>query len=112
MANYSKKHQLSEKSKDDAMKVARATQKPGQTKEQTKLIAQGIKKGIEIYKKQQNEKARELDKKLNKVSALRGTNETSTKQVVESVVVRGKLLPWVLLALSWISFVVYLLYFA
>ena len=49
MAKYSKKHQLSEKSKDDAMKIARGTQKPGQTKEQTKLIAQGIQKGIEIY---------------------------------------------------------------
>jgi hypothetical protein len=45
MAKYSKKHLLSEKSKDDAMKIARGTQKPGLTKEQTKLIAQGIHKG-------------------------------------------------------------------
>ncbi|MCA2486923.1 MULTISPECIES: DUF2956 family protein, partial [Vibrio] len=30
----------------EAMKIAKATQKPGQTKEQTKLIAQGIEKGI------------------------------------------------------------------
>ena len=107
MAKYSKKHLLSEKSKDDAMKIARGTQKPGQTKEQTKLIAQGIKKGIEIYKKQQSEKARELDKKLNKASALRPSHETSTEQVVEPVVVKGNKLPWVLLVLSWLGFVVY-----
>ena len=107
MAKYSNKHQLSEKSKDEAMKIARGTQKPGQTKEQTKLIAQGIQKGIEIYKKKQSEKARELDKKLNKASALRSSHETSTEQVVESVVVKGNKLPWVLLVLSWICFVVY-----
>ena len=34
-----------------AEKLAKATQRPGQTKEQTKLIAQGIQKGIEQYKK-------------------------------------------------------------
>jgi len=107
MARYSKKHLLSEKSKDDAMKIARGTQKPGQTKEQTKLIAQGIQKGIEIYKKKQGEKARELDKKLNKASALASSHEAATQQVVEPVVVKGNRLPWVLLVLSWICFVVY-----
>ncbi|RKZ57623.1 MAG: DUF2956 domain-containing protein [Gammaproteobacteria bacterium] len=107
MAKYSKKHLLSEKSKDDAMKIARGTQKPGQTKEQTKLIAQGIQKGIEIYKKKQSKKARELDKKLNKVSALRASHETSTEQRVEPVVVKDNKLPWVLLVLSWLGFVVY-----
>jgi hypothetical protein len=89
------------------MKIARGTQKPGQTKEQTKLIAQGIKKGIEIYKKQQSEKARELDKKLNKASALSASQETSTVQVAEPVVVKATNLPWVLLALSWLGFVAY-----
>ena len=107
MAKYSKKHSLSERSKDDAMKIARGTQKPGQTKEQTKLIAQGIKKGIEIYKKQQSEKARELDRKLNKASPSRASQETSAQQVVEPVVVKGYRLPWVLLVLSWICFLVY-----
>ena len=107
MAKYSKKHLLSEKSKDDAMKIARGTQKSGQTKEQTKLIAQGIQKGIEIYKKKQSKKARELDKKLNKVSALRASHETSTEQRVEPVVVKDNKLPWVLLVLSWLGFVVY-----
>ena len=47
---------------DEAMVVARGIQKPGQTKEQTKLIAQGIAKGIEVYKRQQSAKSRERDK--------------------------------------------------
>ena len=47
---------------EEALQVARAIQKPGQTKEQTKLIAQGIAKGIELYKRQQSAKARERDK--------------------------------------------------
>ena len=54
---------LSEQTKIDALKVAKGIQKPGQTKEQTKLIAQGIEKGITDYKKQQGKKLRELDKK-------------------------------------------------
>ena len=106
MAKYSKKHLLTEKSKDESMKIARGTQKPGQTKEQTKLIAQGIQKGIEIYKKKQSEKTRELDKKLNKASA-RASHETSTQQVVEPEDVKGSKLPWLLLVLSWLGFVAY-----
>ncbi len=46
----------------DALAIARRVQKPGQTKEQTKLIAQGIAKGIEQYKRQQSAKLRERDK--------------------------------------------------
>ena len=52
MARYSKKNNISEQTKDEALKIARGTQKPGQAKEQTKLIAQGIQKGIEQYKKE------------------------------------------------------------
>lgn len=47
---------------DEALAVARSIQKPGQTKEQTRLIAQGIAKGMEQYKRQQSAKARERDK--------------------------------------------------
>ncbi|MGB5726381.1 MAG: DUF2956 family protein, partial [Thiogranum sp.] len=68
MTRHSKKHQLSETTPDEAMRIARGTQRPGQTKEQTKLVAQGIQKGIEQYKKQQSARARELDKKLKKVN--------------------------------------------
>jgi hypothetical protein len=56
----------SEQTKQEAMQIAKATQKPGQTKEQTKLVAQGIEKGIALYKKQQKEKQRQADKEKKK----------------------------------------------
>ncbi|MFT5758068.1 MAG: pilus assembly protein TadC [Alteromonadaceae bacterium] len=55
-------NKLSDEIQIEATRVAKAHQKQGQTKEQTKLIAQGIKKGISEYKKQQKIKARERDK--------------------------------------------------
>jgi len=51
---------------EEALHVAKSVQVPGQTKEQTKLIAKGIEKGIAIYKQQQKAKARELDKAKKK----------------------------------------------
>ena len=52
MSRYSKKQTASPETRNEAMKIARGNQRPGQTKEQTRLIAQGIQKGIEQYKKQ------------------------------------------------------------
>lgn len=62
-----KKTKVSPQTEDDALAIAKATQKPNQTKEQTKLIAKGIEKGIAEYKKRHKEKARELDKKRKKL---------------------------------------------
>lgn len=95
----------------DAMKIARATQKPGQTKEQTKLIAQGIEKGIAQYKKQQKAKARERDKERKKVLKKKSAPQAQSPAVenVENVQHLGNTkLPWTLLALSWIGFGLYL----
>lgn len=88
------------------MSAAKATQKPGQTKEQTKLIAQGIRKGIEHYKKQQKSRARELDKKLKKARSASPEIAVETKEVV-----RYKLpwVPWSLLGISWVIFAAYVL---
>ena len=108
MPKYSKKHKVSEKTEDDALKIARATQRPGQTKEQTKLISQGIQKGIEQYKKKHKEKSRELDKKLNKAKVSRSIPESHTDHAVELESVKSNMLPWVLLILSWIGFLVYI----
>jgi hypothetical protein len=52
----------STETQQDALATAKAIQKPGQTKEQTRLIAQGIEKGITEYKKQHKAKSRERDK--------------------------------------------------
>jgi hypothetical protein len=109
MVKHAGRRQQSNASRDEAMRIARGTQTPGQTKEQTKLIAQGIRKGIEQYKKQQNAKARELDKKLKKVKqqmTAPGAHETEAQQ---HVVYKQHWLPWVLLALSWIAIAVYVL---
>lgn len=56
---------------EEAQRMARSVQKPGLTKEQNKLIAQGIAKGIELYKKQQSAKARERDKSRKRAQKLR-----------------------------------------
>ena len=88
MARHVKRQQPSEATYDEALRIARGTQRPGQTKEQTKLIAQGIQKGIEQYKKQQNAKARELDKSLKKVKQQFASPETHEIEVQEKVVYR------------------------
>jgi hypothetical protein len=108
MSNYSKKNRVSDKIKDDAKKIARGTQRPGQTKEQTRLIAQGIQKGIDQYKKQQNVKARELDKKLKKAAVSNISNKSSTDSALEPVAAKSNHLPWVLLIVSWLGFAAYI----
>nr|WP_250658822.1 DUF2956 domain-containing protein [Alkalimarinus coralli] len=109
MAKYSKRHQaISEKTREEAMQIARATQKPGQTKEQTKLISQGIQKGIEHYKKQQKAKSRELNKQQKK--AAQAKHQESDVETVEVTPVKPSRLPWVLLLTSWILFIAYILF--
>ena len=90
-----------------ALKVAKGTQKVGQTKEQTKLIAQGIEKGIAEYKKQQGKKLREIDKQRKKTLKQR---ENQSAELEEMPVHKNSInyLPWILLLLSWLSFVVYI----
>ncbi|MGX2029648.1 DUF2956 family protein [Methylocaldum gracile] len=72
--------QINESIQEEALKVARSIQKPGQTKEQTKLVAQGIAKGIELYKKQQSAKARERDKVRKKALKLKQVESTGQQR--------------------------------
>jgi hypothetical protein len=107
MTRYSKKPPVSEQTRDEAMKIARGTQKPGQTKEQTKLIAQGIQKGIDLYKKKQKSKARELDKKLKQVTKGNDSEEDNAAEEYDHIQNHhARRLPWVLLILSWIAFAI------
>ncbi|SCN46968.1 DUF2956 domain-containing protein [methanotrophic endosymbiont of Bathymodiolus puteoserpentis (Logatchev)] len=113
MSRYSKKTQTSPETQEEALKVAKATQRPGQTKEQTKLIAQGIQKGIELYKKQQKERSRELNKKLKKVSGrLSQLNAPEIEEggVEPEFIYRQHWLPWLLLGISWAGFVAFVLF--
>ena len=89
------------------MRIARGTQRPGQTKEQTRLVARGIQKGIEQYKKQQNARARELDRKLKKVKQQISSPEVHETEIQEKLVYRQHWLPWVLLVLSWLAMSIY-----
>jgi hypothetical protein len=105
MAKYSKRHpEADDKNQEEAIKIARGTQKPGQTKEQTKLIAQGIQKGIEQYKKKQKSKTRDLSKQLKSVA--KAKENAAEPEKIETVVVKQHWLPWGLLVLSWLGFAV------
>jgi hypothetical protein len=100
----------SPQTQEEAMKIARATQRPAQTKEQTKLIAQGIQKGIEQYKKQQKEKARELNKRRKKAAHESGPEAEPAEidpPARETIVYRRHWLPWLLLALTWFGIGIY-----
>jgi hypothetical protein len=106
MSRYTRHPRPSPETRDEALKIARGTQRPGQTKEQTKLIAQGIQKGIDLYKKQQKAKSRELDRQRNKK-----TREKSHDQGVQepgTIRYRQHWLPWLLLAITWLAIVFYL----
>ena len=100
------KNNVSPEVEAQAMKMAKGTQKIGQTKEQTKLIAQGIEKGIAEYKKQQGKKLREIDKQ-RKQKIKHQKNEST--QIVEEAPTNHSMkpLPWVLLVLSWLGFAAY-----
>ncbi|MFT5277778.1 MAG: hypothetical protein ACI97K_001205 [Glaciecola sp.] len=102
------KNKVSAEVEAQAMKTAKGMQKLGQTKEQTKLIAQGIEKGIAEYKKQQGKKLREMDKR-RKQKAKRPENEIT--ETIEETHTNNpmKFLPWILLVLSWLGFVAYII---
>lgn len=96
-----------------AEQIAKGTQRPGQTKEQTRLIQQGIQKGIEEYKKQQRAKARAADKAkkqqqapLNNAAAPAPTPTEQAPPVPASKV--SNTVAWWLLLLSWLGFGLYI----
>jgi hypothetical protein len=93
------------------MRIARSRQVPGQTKEQTKLIALGIQKGIEQYKRQQSEKARELDRRLKQQKQTRADVPEPQVVVQEAVRYKQHWLPWLLLLLTWLGVAVGAYYF-
>jgi hypothetical protein len=103
--NYQKP---SPQTQEEALKVAKSIQRPGQTKEQTKLIAQGIQQGIDLYKRQQKEKARELNKIRKKLASQKEqTLEPEEQELQEIIVYQQHWLPWGLLILSWLLFGLY-----
>jgi len=110
MSKYTKHPKPSPETRDEAMKIARGTQRPGQTREQTKLIAQGIQKGIDLYKKQQKAKSRELDRQRNKQPREK-SHLDSDLQESDTIHYRQHWLPWLLLVITWLAIVFYLVFF-
>ncbi|GGP93579.1 DUF2956 domain-containing protein [Shewanella ulleungensis] len=104
----------SPETQNNAQAMAKATQKPGQTKEQTKLIAAGIEKGIAEYKKREKAKSRERDKARKQ--RLKAKNNDYESDEVDSLNEESysqmTSLTWVLLGLlllSWAGFAAYFL---
>lgn len=101
----------SPQTQDEALKIANSIQRPAQTKEQTKLIAQGIQQGIDLYKRQQKEKARELNKQRKKLANRKEQPiEQNEQEIAEIIVYQQHWLPWLLLALTWLAIGIYFLY--
>ncbi|MGF1778138.1 DUF2956 domain-containing protein [Vibrio nomapromontoriensis] len=111
----------SAETQQEAMKIAKSTQKPGQTKEQTRLVAQGIEKGIALYKKQQKEKKRQADKAQKKQrreklkpaisdNTMQGDNTMQSDATSHQATQPPSILPWGLLTISWIGFAAYVFY--
>lgn len=91
----------------EAMKIANSIKTDGQTPAETKAIANGIQRGMEMFLRQHSEKTRDLDKRVKKVKQL--ANQSSQAKPVgetEQTITAPKqsLLPWILLALSWSLF--------
>lgn len=108
---------ISNETQQDALAAAKAIQKPGQTKEQTRLIALGIEKGITEYKKQQKTKSRERDKarKLQLKAKSRPAKDSSDDldnnddYVAQSQFTTATWIAITCLLLSWVGFAVYIL---
>lgn len=90
------------------MVIAKKTQKPGQTKEQTRLIAQGIQKGIAEYKKMAKSKHRQAEKAKKKKQPEDQT--TDAENPIAGKTEKCNLSPWILLLVSWVGFSAYLFY--
>lgn len=93
----------------EALKIANTVKTEGQTPVETKAIANGIQRGMELFLRQQSEKTRELDKRVKKVKQL-SNQLTQQKPSDEKEETLDKptqpRLPWVLFALSWGLFLV------
>lgn len=98
----------SPQTQEEALKIAKSIQRPAQTKEQTKLITQGIQQGIDHYKRQQKEKARELNKQRKKLANQQAPHrEQDNDETHEIIVYRQHWLPWTLLIATWLGIGIY-----
>ncbi len=94
----------------EALKIANTIKTEGQTTVETKAIANGIQRGMELFLRQQSEKSRDLDKRVKKVKQLatKLMQDKPTNQKEEIVNAQASpRLPWALLAASWVLFLIF-----
>lgn len=105
----SKQKKVARDIRADALKIANTIKTEGQPPVETKAIANGIQRGMEMFLRQQSEKSRDLDKRVKKVKQLatKLTQDKPANEKEEIVNVQtSPKLPWVLLAVSWGLFLV------
>ena len=112
MGNQMTDEKISKQARAEALKIARGTQRPGQKKEQTKLIAQGVEKGITEFRKREKAKSRERDKLRKKAlkepkPTLPQAEQTQDVQTDKSTL-WSAWVPWLLLLASWTYFLIQL----
>lgn len=91
----------------DAQKIANSIKIEGQTPAETKAIANGIQRGMEMFLRQQSEKTRDLDKRTKKVKQLANQLAQPTSNTAEvKAEPRHARLPWILLGASWLIFAI------
>ena len=109
MAKHSRSKKEDRDIRAEAQKIASMQKIDGQTKEQTKLIAKGIQKGIEHYLRQSSEKSRDLDRRTKALKKKESNAEVSSVEI-EKVVYRHSIYPWVGLVVSWLFFIGFVLF--
>lgn len=91
----------------EALKIANSVKTEGQTSVETKAIANGVQRGMEMFLRQHSERTRDLDKRTKKVkqltTQLTQSKPTDDKEQIEHTQTSPRL-PWVLLAISWAFF--------
>lgn len=107
---HNRKIEVSAEVVAESLRLARANQVPGQSKEQTQLIAQGIQKGIVEYKRAQKarqrlaEKAKKQMRRQTETLAVDASEDVPTEPLVATSEQSRSLitwLPWALLVLTW-----------
>lgn len=104
-----KKVEISAETVAESLRLARATQVAGQSKEQTQLIAHGIQKGIAEYKRAQKIKQRAADRSKKQQRRQSSSAEPSSELMVEMESQSkpkhhvSHWLPWTLLLLTWVG---------
>lgn len=99
----------------EAQKIANSIKTEGQTPAETKAIANGIQRGMEMFLRQQSEKTRDLDKRTKKVKQLANQLGQPKANLDEKPTPHDhhqSRMPWILLAISWAIFVVAMLWMA